>query len=468
MNSHRLGLSLAIASVIVASQAMAAEKFGPLELAGFLKDEYSSCDNCSPGLVNPSSYDPRGVLNPPYPQVNQASAFNGHAGSNLGLIQQSAALQHEFDNAMQIEGRVTGRMRNGTQDIPGRYLIDTYLGVTHPKWGSVKAGTITARSWSRSDAFAYPLGLSNAWALSGAGYGVFPKAIRYTTRMFETRYGKLSLEATYALSGKQDPINNEFLKKTYAEQGTSIADPAPRPRLLELFAQFSNDKNLVELVVQTSEGGLQSSFSQGSFVGSQGNTESLANAAINTPGYQTPHENVETLQGNYYYSPQWRLSYGIRRNEWSGQQQQCDFGFFNPAPAAPALPYGCFYDQAGFNYASDKGLHHAIEYDGMAGIAYLRGIWAFTAGGVQMNKAYTHSPTEWGQGNRATFVNLGVYRRVPEVSQYLEVYGGLAREMFWRAGPAPLSMPGNLAFGGADPRVSRYSNTFTIGGNIVF
>ena len=468
MNSHAYRISLAIATSLLAMPALAAEKFGPLEVAGFLKDEYSTCDTCSPGLQNPSSYDPRGVLNPPYPQVNQPSAFSGHSAANLGLIQLSAALTHEFDNAVSIEARVTGRMRNGTQDIPGRYLIDSYAGITHPKWGSFKAGTITARSWSRSDAFAYPMGLSNAWALTGAGYGVFPKAVRYTTKQFETRYGKLSLEATYAVSGKQDPINNEFLQKTYAAAGTQIAEPAPRPKLLEIFAQFSNEKNLVELVVQASSGGLQSSFSQGSFVGAQGNTESLANSTIATPGYQKPHENVETLQGNYYYNERWRLAWGVRRNEWSGQQQQCDFGFFKPAPPAPALPYGCFYDQAGFNYASDGGLHHAIEFDELLGLAYLRGMWAFTFGGVQMGKAYTHSPTEWGQSNRATFLNLGIYRRVPEISEHLEVYGGLGRVMFWRPGPAPLSLPGNTAFTNADPRVVRYSNTGTIGANFIF
>lgn len=468
MNSHALGLSLAIATALLAAPALAAEKFGPLELSGFLKDELSSCDACVQSLLNPSPYDPRGVLNPPYPQVNQPRAFNGHNDANLGLAQLSAGLSHEFDNAVIIDAKVTGRLRNGGPDIPGRYLIDSYVGLTHPKYGSLKAGTITSRSWSRTDAFAYPLGLSNAWALTGAGYGVFPKAVRFTTKTFETRYGKLSLEATYAVSGKQDPINNEFLQKTYAAQGTEIAEPAPRPKLFEFFAQFSDEKNLIELIVQASSGGLQSSFSQGSFVGAQGNTESLANSTIATPGYQKPHENVETLQGNYYYSPNWRVTYGVKRSEWSGQQQQCDFGYFNPAPAAPALPYGCFYDQAGFNYASDGGLHHAIEYDAMGGLAYLRGLWAFTAGGVQLNKAYTHTPTEWGQGNRATFVNLGIYRRVPEISQYMEVYGGVGRVMFWRPGPAPLSLPGNTAFFNADPRVVRYSDSLTLGANIVF
>jgi hypothetical protein len=327
---------------------------------------------------------------------------------------------------------------------------------------------MASRSWSRSDSFSYPLGLSNAWALSGAGYGVFPRAVRYASRPFETRYGKVTLEGTYAVSSKQYPLNYDTLRSLYAKAGTEIAAPPPLPKLVELFAQFSNEKNLVELVYQGSSGGLQSSFAQGAFVGAQGNTESLANSTVATPGYQTPHEDVEILQGTYYHSERWRLTYGVRRSEWSGQQQQCDFGFYNPVPAPPKLPYGCFYDQAGFNYASDGGLHHAIEYDGMLGIGYVRQLWVFTLGGVQMMKAYTHSPTEWGQSNRATFVNLGVYRKLPELSRYLEVYTGIGRVMFWRPGPPPLSMPGILAFSGADPRVVAYTNSITLGANFIF
>ena len=39
-----------------------AEQFGPLEVTGFAKEEFSFCDNCSPTLVNPSSFDPRGAV----------------------------------------------------------------------------------------------------------------------------------------------------------------------------------------------------------------------------------------------------------------------------------------------------------------------------------------------------------------------------------------------------------------------
>ena len=82
----------------------------------------------------------------------------------------------------------------------------------------------------------------------------------------------------------------------------------------------------------------------------------------------------------------------------------------------------------------------------MAGMGYTHKLWVFTVGGVRMNKAYVHTPTEWGQTNTATYVNLGVYRKLPEVSKYIEVYGGLGRMMFGRQGPAPLSMASTELF----------------------
>jgi hypothetical protein len=95
-------------------------------------------------------------------------------------------------------------------------------------------------------------------------------------------------------------------------------------------------------------------------------------------------------------------------------------------------------------------------------------LWTFTFGGVRMNKAYTSTPTEWGQSNTATFLNLGVYRKMPEIYKNLEIYGGLGRIMFGRQGPAPLSMPNNTADGGVDPRTSQAGDTITIGANLIF
>lgn len=423
--------------------------YGPFQITGFAKDEYSVCDNCSKGLVNPSPYDPRGVLSQaPDPPLNQGGE-SGTKAHNLGLAMLSTAFLHEFDNAIRIEARATARERNNAADIYGNYLIDLYAGVTHPHYGTVQVGKFATRSWSRADSFAYPIGLSVPWAESGAGYGIVPDAVRYQTREYELDTGKLRLEATWGWAKKRPPLN---------PTSTVSGEGPPSPHMLELFAQYSNEKNLVELIFQQSTGGIQSSFAKGAFYGAQGNT----NAPMPGVAYREPEEDVAILQGNYWYNEHWRLAYGLKRSEWSGQQQQCDYGPVSPIASA------CFWDQAGFNYASDGRIHHAIEWDAMLGIAYTRALWTYTLGGVQMNKAYVRQPTEWGQSNTATFVNLGAYRKLPELSKHLEVYGGLGRVMYGRQGPAPLSMPSNTADGGVDPRVSISGNTITLGANFIF
>jgi hypothetical protein len=445
VNIHALSRSLAAATLLLAVPAMA-EKYGPLEVIGFAKDELSFCDNCSKGLANPSSYDPRGVLSPPTPMLNQGGE-SGHTSSNLGLAQLTLGLFHEFDNAAAIEAKATGRVRNNAADIFGNYMIDLYAGISYPTFGSLQAGKMTSRSWTRSDSFAYPMGLSTTWAESGAGYGVFPQAIRVASREFEIARGKIRFEGTAASARKRDPLN----------PAASVIPP-PQPHAFEAFIQYSNEKNLVEAIWQESSGGRQSSFSKGAFYGAQGDT----NGPATSPGYQTPSENVAILQGTYWHNERWKFSYGLKRSEWSGQQQQCDYGAVSPFKS------DCFWDQPGFNYASDLKMHHAIEWDAMAGVGYTHKLWVFTVGGVRMNKAYVHTPTEWGQTNTATYVNLGVYRKVPEISKYIEVYGGLGRMMFGRQGPAPLSMASNTADGNVDPRTSKSGNSVTLGANFIF
>jgi hypothetical protein len=103
----------------------------------------------------------------------------------------------------------------------------------------------------------------------------------------------------------------------------------------------------------------------------------------------------------------------------------------------------------------------------MLGGSYIDGLYTYTLGGVRLNKAYTQNPVQYGQNNGATYLNLGIYRKVPEVYKNLTVYGGLGYVMFDRLGPAPLSMPGELSFGGVDPRSNRSGASLTMGINIV-
>ena len=450
VNSHAFSRYLAVAALLVSAPAMAVN-FGPLEVVGFAKDEITFCDNCSLGLVNPSPFDPRGVLTSINPMLNQGSA-SGRRSSNLGLAQLTLGLAYEFDNAVKVEAKASGRVRNNGPDIFGNYLIDGYVGISYPKFGSLQVGKMSSRSWTRSDSFAYPIGLSSPWAESGASYGVIPEAVRYATREYEIPIGKIRFEGTYGRAKKRNPLNK-------TDPLATALVPPPSPSIFEAFIQYSNEKNLVEAIYQDSRGGIQSSFAKGAFYGAQGNT----NTAATSPGYRPPSQSVVIVQGTYWRNDRWKFNYGVKRSDWSGQQQQCDFG-----PATPTLSK-CFWDQAGFNYASDFKLYRAVEYDLMAGASYSgQRPYVFTAGVVRMNRASTRNPTEWGQSNSATFLNLGVYRKVPEISKYLEVYGGVGGVIFGRQGPAPLGMPNNTAFGGVDPRISKSSASLTIGANFVF
>jgi len=450
VNTYALSRSLAVTTVLLATPALSAQ-YGPMEIVGFAKNEFYMCDNCSTGLVNQSAYDPRGVLSPPVPMVNQGGD-SGSTSHNLGLVQLTLGLSHEFDNAVKIEAKTSARMRNWDADIYDNWMTDAFVGASHPKYGSLQVGKMASRSWTRSDSFAYPLGLSSPWAESGAGYGLYPEAVRYATRDFEIPIGKIRFEASYAQADKRKPLNH-----------ASLVEGPPDPKLYEVFIQYSNEKNLVELIYQHSDGGRQSSFSKGAFYGAQGNT----NGPVSSPDYHAPSENVLILQGNYWMNERWKFTYGLKRSEWSGQAQQCDYGPVSDVQSA------CFWDQAGFNYSSDLNkMYNAVEYDAIVGAGYTRGKWTFTAGGVFMNKASTSNPTEWGQENTALFLNLGIYRDLPELSiaKYfkMQVYGGLGRVTFGRQGPAPLSMPSNIAFGGVDPRTSESGNYLNVGANLNF
>jgi hypothetical protein len=450
VNTNAVSRSLAVASVLLAAPALAYE-YGPFEIVGFLKNEYALCDNCSAGIVNKAAYDPRGVLSPPVPMLNQAGDSE-ITGRNLFLVDLTIGVAHEFDNAFKVEAKTSGRMRNTDADIYDNWMTDLYAGVSHPTYGSLQAGKFRSRTWSRSDSFAYPLGLSSPWAESGAGYGLYPEAVRYATREFEIPVGKIRFEGTYAQADTRYPLNR-----------SSLVENPPDPWLYEIFLQYSNEKNLVELIYQSSEGGRQSSFSKGAFYGAQGNT----NGPPSSPEYEHPSENVLILQGTYWMNERWNFTYGIKRSEWSGQAQQCDYGRVSSVESA------CFWDQAGFNYSDEiDAVYDAVSWDVMLGAAHNRGLWTYTLGGVYLNEASTDNPIEWGQDNNALFLNLGVYRKVPELSVgglfKVEFYGGLGRVMFGRQGPVPMSMPSNIAFGGVDPRTSESGNTLTLGANLNF
>jgi hypothetical protein len=444
---------LAVLNLASAEQLYDLGDVAKLGLSGFGKEEVYRQTNRSYGLLNCAfSPDPRGVLGAsvsggPYCQPGPSGTASGPP---FNLIQATGDLSHEFDSAWKIDYRLTYRARNGQADIYGQPVVDRNLGISHPQYGELRAGTILSRSWSRSDSFSYPLGMSQQWSETGAGYGMFLYAARYTSPTFELGGGKkIVLEGTYA----SDKIH-------YGQNASLVAynEAPPRPKLGELFIQYSDTSNLVEYIFQTSRGGQQSSFAKGAFTGDVGNTDNLGNLSAGTSGfYILPHENLHILQGNHYFNEHWVGTFGIRRNYWSGVSYQCEY----------VAGVGCYFP-SGFNNAVDGIGHKAWSMDAFGGIRYISGIWTYTLGGVRLNKAHTNSPTEYGQSNTATFINLGVYRKVPEIYKNAEVYAGLGQVRFGSYGPAPLSMPNELADFGVDPRSNSWANLLTIGANLLF
>ena len=430
-------------------------------ISGFIKGEvYRDTNQSTPVGSCTYTFDPRGAwgVTALTPNPCRPGPAKTASPQPLTLEQITGDLSHEFDSAWKIDGRLAYRWRNGYADIVGQNVTDANLGLSHPKYGEVRAGSMLTRSWSRSDSFSYPLGMSTPWSETGAGYGFIRKGLRYSAPTLELQGGrKLALEGTFATDNPR-----------YAQNASTLAydEAPPKPKLWEIFAQYSDQSNLVEYIFQKSTGGVQSSWGKGPFVGDVGNAGGLGITA--TPeiigAYTRPTENVHILQGNHYFSSNWVGTLGIRRNYWSGVASQCDFAVNPGAPGG----FGCYFPSMGFNNDFNNIAHDAWSVDLMGGVSRISGLWTYGAGFVRLNKAFTSSPTEYGQSNTATFVNLELSRKVPEVYKNLQVYGGLGRVKFGQYGPAPLSMPSNLADFGVDPRNQSYGNLLTLGANILF
>ncbi len=216
-----------------------AKQFGDVEVSGFLLQEVNKGQHHSLGLSSPSTYDVRGIdtganLNQPGPSSS--------TGINTNIQMLTLGYSHEFDSAIKIEAKATKRWRNGNEDVGDQPFFERYMGASHPNLGAVKIGTQMSRTWSRSDSFTYPLGLSSKWSESGAGYNILPKAIRYTSPQFEGTLGKLNIEFTYAYND-ENPLNTVTLP--YAPWGiaggevrSTAATNTVKPRLFEFFARI--------------------------------------------------------------------------------------------------------------------------------------------------------------------------------------------------------------------------------------
>ena len=210
-------------------------------------------------------------------------------------------------------------------------------------------------------------------------------------------------------------------------------------------------------------GARQTSFGKAPLVGWIGDPDAMSVGGAWLPRRAgKPGQSAAVLQGNYWPNPQNMLTYGARHNRWTGSAASC---------AYDTVQRVCLFGlDPGFNYGdlnSDYTGYRASNYDLMLGWSHYRGLYTYTAGGVYYGRASSANPIEWGQSNTALSLNLGIYRKLPEVHKGASVYGGIGWSRVSRLGPAPVSMPDNL-FLGFNSHYDRSGSAATVGFNLVF
>lgn len=439
------------------------------EITGFTKHELSrSAEGARivPDNLSNYTFDNRNAQSrPPVAQTRLADR-----NSELSMQQLTLGWSHESAGAVGMEAKLTYRWRGDevtrffkAPDVDFRPsggsllsqdFTERFVGISRPDLGALKLGTQLSRSWSRSDAFSFPIGLSGVWADSGAGFGIFPTAVRLSSPTFEDGSGKLSVELTAATHQRNtrmvDQDRRDALNRPFSPNPTV-------PSALELFLQYSNAKNLIELTLQSARGAKQSAFGKSALVGWIGDPDTLPLDASTPRRARAPSQSVVVLQGNHWPNPQNMFTWGLRRSQWSGSAASCNY--------SAALNTCLFGMDPGFNYGPASTAYQgyqATAYDGMLGWSHYRGLYTYTVGGVYFPRASSKNPQEWGQSNSALHLNVGVARKVPEIDKGLTVTAGVARSQFQKTGPAPVSMPNNN-FLGVNPLYDRVGHSATVG-----
>jgi hypothetical protein len=93
------------------------------------------------------------------------------------------------------------------------------------------------------------------------------------------------------------------------------------------------------------------------------------------------------------------------------------------------------------------------------------GAWTASSGVVYLGKAKTDNPAERGQSNDALAGTIGLNY---DMGEGLQLYGFAGMVRFGRLGLSPMSMPGNTAFWGVDPRVTQDGNWLGLGAVYTF
>jgi len=399
--------------------------FGPFTITGFAKIEASHASNqCTNCQLNANEARHR-----PWAEELAQGVPYGTAGTNLTLFQPYIGTK-EFDlgGGFKVKGLLSQRWRDGKQDIAG-VLYEKNATVLHEDYGLVQMGAFPTRSWSLAD---YPygtrLGIADAWASSGAGYGLLTQAVRYGSPLLDVAGGDLYLEATYDAGDSKAKVR--------------------QPALFELHAKYVKGPWMVDAVAQSAKNGQAMAWGHGPFIGV---TTSAPFAGNIVDGNQ---QSILMLMARYQLNAKTDLFAGVRHNRWSGNKAVVT-GY-----VAPNYLWNSMFNVDGLDATANKA-YSASSTDVSLGAVYrFAPQWNVNTGMVYLGKAGTKNPVERGQSNTMLLNTVGLGY---EIQPGFSVYGFAGMVNFDKKGLAPLSMPGHAAFTGVDSRVAKSGNWAGVG-----
>jgi hypothetical protein len=346
--------------------------------------------------------------------------------------------EFELGNGFKAKGLISQRWRDGKVDIEGIWY-EKNATLMHEDYGSVQVGAFPTRSWSLAD---YPygtqVGIANAWAASGAGYGLLQNAVRLGLPLMDVANGDLHLEVTHDSGDSKWKVN--------------------KPEFYELYTKYVKGPLILDAVAQSAKNGQAVAWGLAPFVATTTQTPFVgqSNTPLLVDGNQ---QSVVMLMARYQLNAKTNVYGGIRHNRWSGAKAVVT-GYIHPN----AL-WNDMFNVDGVDASSNKA-YSASSTDFSLGAVYrFAPKWNFNTGMVFLGKANTKNPIERGQSNTMLLNTFGVGY---EIRPGLSVYGFAGVVNFGKKGLAPLSMPAHAAFTGIDSRVAKSGNWLGTGFVYVF
>lgn len=424
----------AAAALLGLAGSATAIDFGPFTLSGFVKAEFtrvsSLCKN------NGCQVDPLASKEFVWADEMVQGKGYGNGSTHVTLVQPYLGAKFDLGRGFRLSGLLSQRWRDGKPDLAG-FLYDRSVALEHEDHGAVRVGAMTTRAWSMADyPFGTDIGLADAWASSGAGYGLLTRALRFTSRPFDVAEGDLVVEATY-----------DFGQSGWRRN---------KPRFLEVWAHYGKGNLSLDLMLQHARNGTPSAFSHGPFT-------SLFYDSRFDDALGGSSQGIAMLMGRYRYSGSVELLGGARANRWSG-------AYAKLLQSRTVNPGGYDIWNSPFNvdWSQDLGGgvykgHAARSTDLVLGARYKFGRWTASTGMLHLGKASTDNPSERGQSNAATVNTVGLDY---DLAQGLRVYTNAGMVHYRRKGLSPTSMPSNSAFTNTDARVTRNGNW--VGAGVVY